>query len=85
MESISIDSLGSGDVKGNCVELSSLVFERPPLKPNLEAVAQRCFVKKKFLKISQNSPENTYAKNSFYSWHRFFPVNFATVLRTPFL
>ena len=30
-----------------------------------EAVAQRCYVKKVFLEISQNSQENTYARVSF--------------------
>ena len=59
MESISIERLDSGGVTGNCVELSSLVFERPSLKPNLEAVAQKCSLKEVFLRISQNSPENT--------------------------
>ena len=44
-----------------------------------EAVAQRCSVKKVFLKISQNSQENTCARVSL------FPVNFAKFLRTPFL
>ena len=46
MESISTDSLESGVVKGNYVELSSLVFEGSSVKLNLEAVAQRCSVKK---------------------------------------
>ena len=32
---------------------------------NLEAVAQRCSVKKVFLEISQNSQENTCARVSF--------------------
>ena len=34
MESLSIDSLDSGGVKENYVELSSLVFEGLPLEPN---------------------------------------------------
>ena len=51
MESASIESLDSEGVKGNCIELSSQVFERPSLKANLEAVAQRCSVKKVFLKF----------------------------------
>ena len=34
MEGISIDSLDSGGVKGNYVELSPLVFEGMFLKPN---------------------------------------------------
>ena len=34
MESISIDDLDSGSVKGNYVELSPLFFEGPSLKPN---------------------------------------------------
>ena len=32
-----------------------------------EAVAQRCFVKKMFLEISQNSQENTSARVSFFN------------------
>ena len=60
----------------------------------------RCSVKKGvFLEISQNSQENTYARDSFLIelqarpatllrkslWYRCFPVNFAKFLRTPFL
>ena len=51
MESASIESLDNEGVKGNCIELSSQVFERPSLKANLEAVAQRCSLKKVFLKF----------------------------------
>ena len=64
----------------------------------VEAVAQRCSVKKVFLKILQNSQENTCARVSFRVaglmpgtllkkrlWQRFFSVNFAKILRTPFL
>ena len=52
-------------------------------------------VKNVILEISQNSQENTCARNSFLiklqTWdlwrllHRCFPVNFAKFLRTPFL
>ena len=42
-----------------------------------EAVVRSCTVKNVFLKISQNSQDNT--------WHRCFPVNFAKFLRRPFL
>ena len=61
-----------------------------------EAIAQRCFVKKVFLEISQNSQENTRAKVSFFDkvaglrpakkrlWHRSFPVNFVKFQRSPF-
>ena len=60
----------------------------------------RCFVKKVFLKISQNSQENTCLRVSFFNevaglrlstllkerlWHRYFPVNFAQFLRTSLL
>ena len=40
-----------------------------------------------FLEISQNSLENTCARDSFLKksfWHRYFPVNFAKFLITPF-
>ena len=51
----------------------------------------RCSMKKIFLKISQNSQENTCARVRPATllkkrlWHRCFPVNFAKVLRTSFL
>ena len=62
------------------------------------AVARTCSVKKMFLKIAQNSQENTCARVSFLKvaglrpatllkkrpWHRCFPVNFVKFLRTPF-
>ena len=52
-----------------------------PIKQvDLEAVVQRCSVKKVFLEISQNSQEDTCAGR-----HRCFPVNFVKLLRTPFL
>ena len=50
--------------------------------------------KKMFLKISQNSQENTYVRVSFLTkstllknilWQRCFPVNFGKFLKTPFL
>ena len=54
-----------------------------------EAFYQRCFVKKVFLEISQNSQEGTCARVSATLlkkrlWHRCFPMNFAKFLRTPF-
>ena len=51
-----------------------------------EAVAQTCSMIKVFLKISQNSLENTCARVSLKNrlWHRCFPANFAKFLRTPF-
>ena len=66
-------------------------------KQRAEAVARRCSVRKVFLKISQNSLENTCARVSFlvklqasglfkkWLWHRHFSVNFAKFLETPFL
>ena len=64
----------------------------------VEAVVQRCSVKKVFLEISQNLQENTCARVSFFNklansatflkkrlWHKCFPVNFAKSLRTLFL
>ena len=51
---------------------------------NTEAVAQRCFVEKVFLQISENSREKTC--NSLLKerlWHRCFPVNFEKFVRTP--
>ena len=50
-------------------ELSTKVLHTPPKKDNkfvvLQAVARRCSVKKVFLKISQNSQENTCVRVSF--------------------
>ena len=59
---------------------------------NEEAFTRRCSVKKVFLKISQNSRENTCARVSFLIksylkkklWHWCFPVNFAKFSGTPF-
>ena len=56
----------------------------------IEAVIQRCFVKKVFLKILQKSQENPCARVSFLIkwqlkkrlWHRCFPVNITKFLRT---
>ena len=51
-------------------------------------VVQRCSVKKVFLEVSQNSQENTCARDSLLTkrpWHRCFTVNFAKFLKTPFL
>ena len=60
-----------------------------------EAVIRWCSVEKVFLKISQNSQENTCTRVSSRLrsttllkkrlWHRCFPVNFVKFLRTPFL
>ena len=66
-----------------------------------EAVARRCSVKKMFLKIKQSSQERTCTRVSFLiklhsetsnfilkksdSKQRCFPVDFAKVLRAPFL
>ena len=53
---------------------------------NLQKQPLDVFCKKKmFLKILQNSQENTCARVSFLiklQWHRCFPVNFAKFLRT---
>ena len=57
---------------------------------SIETVAKRCSIKKVFLEISQNSPENICARVSILLkqkrfWRRYFPVKFAKILRTPFL
>ena len=65
---------------------------------NTKAIARRCSVKIVFLKISQNSPENTCTGVSFLIKlqaapatllkkrfrYRCFPVNFAKILKTRF-
>ena len=65
--------------------MCDIIFE------NIEAVVQRCAVKKVFLEISQNSHENVCARVSYFEIkiptrqkHRRFPVNFVKFLRTPF-
>ena len=53
----------------------------------IEAVVQKCSVKKVFIEISQNWQESTCARASFLTkrlWHRCFPVNFVKFLRTHF-
>ena len=84
-------------ISGCCIGSSGSPLH-PPLLICSEAVVQRCSVKKIFLKISQNSPENTFARVSFLiklqaapvtllkkrHWRRCFPVNFAKFLRAPF-
>ena len=53
-----------------------------------EAATRGVLCKRVFLKISQNSQENTCARVSFLKkrlWHRCFPVNFVKFLRAPFL
>ena len=54
---------------------------------DLGTVARRCSVKKMFLKILQNSQENTCIRVSLLKkrlWHWCFPVNFVKYLRTHF-
>ena len=61
----------------------SLAFNRPINRSSRQEV----FCEKVFLKISQNSQENTWDRVSFLKkrlWHRCSPVNFAKLLRTPF-
>ena len=63
---------------------------------NLEAVAQKCSVRKVFFEILQYSQGKYPCQSLFFNkaagfllnerhWHRCFPVNFAKYLRTPFL
>ena len=75
--------------------MTSFLFVRLDVK--LEAVS-RCSVKKKSLKIFQNSQEKACVRVAFLIklqaaratlmkkrlWHRCFPMNFAKFLRTPF-
>ena len=54
-----------------------------------EAVVRKCSAKKVFIKILQNSQENTCARFSLLLskknlWHDYFPINFDKFLRTPF-
>ena len=55
MESISIDSLDSGGVKRNYVELSSFVFEGLSLEPNLHFID---------VKIMSGAQENVQGQSS---------------------
>ena len=53
-----------------------------------KAVVRMCSVKTVFLEISQNSQENTCARDSFLiklqTQHKCFPINIAKFLRTAF-
>ena len=76
----------------------SFFFEWKSISDISEAAARGLLWKKVFSEISQNSQENTCARDSFLIklharpatllkkrlWHRRFPVNFAKILRTPF-
>ena len=55
-------SLHSRTVNSHILPFHSKKYSNPI---HLEAVAQRCYVKKLFLEISQNSQENTCARVSF--------------------
>ena len=57
------------------------------ISPRTEAVSRKYSVKKVFLKILQNSKENTCIRLSFLIklWHRCFPVTFEKFLRISFL
>ena len=75
-----------------------IVWIEPPDRLIWEAVVKSCSVKKVFLKILQNSQENTCARVSFLKnlqtapaallknrlWHMCFPVSFAKFLRNTF-
>ena len=62
----------------------------PNKNPNMvnktEVVARRCFVKKKFLEISQNSQENTCARDSFLpeSLTQMFSCEFCEISKNTF-
>ena len=66
------------------LDLAVLILEKIYEKLETKAVARRCFVKKVFLTISQNSHENTCVGVSFLNkvvcQHRFFTLNFAKLL-----
>ena len=67
-----------------------LYRDKETFKVNMptEAATEEVLWKKVFLEISQNSRENTCARDSFLIkclWHRCFPVNFSQFLRAPFL
>ena len=76
------------------------VIRKYPFKNKVsKALVQRCSVKKIFLKLLQNSMENTCARVFFNKvtglrpatllkkrlWQRCFSVNFAKILRTPLM
>ena len=59
-------------------------FSNPPVCSPFKSSHRRCFVKKVFLvnKVAGLRPATLFKK---ILWHRCFPVNFAKLLRTPFL
>ena len=83
-------SLFSCNTKVNlnyCVGVKEKWPKKSCRNQDTEAVARMCPVKKVFLEMSQNSQENTCVRISLLKkrlWHRCFPMNFVTFLRTPF-
>ena len=73
-----------------CVTMATWLLS----KHCLDVVVRRCSAKKVFLKVSQNSQENAFAKVSFLIklqtllkkrlWHRCFPVNFCEIFKNTF-
>ena len=52
-------------VRSYLVTTTGIINSKTPRKPRSEAIVQSCSVKKVFLKISQNSQENTCARVCF--------------------
>ena len=53
------EAIENGFVRNYLVTTTAIINSKTPRKPRSEAVIQRCSIKKVFLKISQNSQENT--------------------------
>ena len=76
----------------NCLDKKSKLRSKVPIEINIlnsgilpDVVARKCFARKRFLEILQNSQKNTYVRVSFLIKHWCFLVNFAKFLKTPIL
>ena len=74
-------SLHSRTVNSHILPFHSKKYSNPI---HLEAVAQRCYVKKLFLEISQNSQENTCARVSFLIKSKVFLCEFCKISKNKF-
>ena len=61
-----------------------VLLELKKLKQDPEAVVQRCSVKKVFLKISQSSEENTWARASFLIKLPVFSCEYCEIFKNTF-
>ena len=66
------------------VENTDKILERNSLTQKSEVAVRRCSSKYVFLKISQNSQENTWSSFNTFTGQKGLPVNFAKIFRKTF-